>query len=51
MGEMVIVNDYLKSKGVKKGDTVCYKPLQEYEFRVDDEILYRMYDHSITLVV
>ncbi len=51
MGEVVIVNDYLKSKGVEIGDTVCYKPFQEYKFNVDGETLYRMYDHSITLVL
>ena len=51
MGEMVIINEDLKSKGVKVGDTVCYKPNQEYRFNVDGDTLYRMYDHSITLVV
>lgn len=49
MGKIVILNDTLREKGLKEGDTVCYKPEQEYEFRVDDEILWRMYDHSITL--
>lgn len=49
MGKIVILNDTLREKGLKEGDTVCYKPDQEYEFRVDDEILWRMYDHSITL--
>ena len=51
MGEMVIVNDCLKEYGVKKGDRVSYKPKQEYEFRVDDEVLYRLYDHSVTMVL
>ena len=49
MGTIAILNDGLKSQGLKEGDVVCYKPSQEYEFRVDDEILWRMYDHSITL--
>ncbi len=51
MGEVVIINENLKSKGVKVGDKVCYKPNQEYEFKVDDEKLYRLFDHSITLVL
>ena len=49
MGTIAILNDGLKSQGLKEGDVVCYKPSQEYEFKVDDEILWRMYDHSITL--
>ena len=48
---MVIVNEGLKNKGVETGDTVCYKPNQEYKFNVDGETIYRMYDHSITLVI
>ena len=44
-------NEYLKSEGVKSGDRVCFKPNSEYEFRIDDEKLYRMFDHSITVVV
>lgn len=51
MGEMVIVNESLKKEGVKKGDKVCYRPKQEYEFRVDGELLYRMYDHSISMIL
>tara|TARA_R100001443_G_scaffold116998_2_gene139457 strand:+ start:1325 stop:1888 length:564 start_codon:yes stop_codon:yes gene_type:complete len=51
MGEMVIVNDGLKEKGVKKGDIVTYKPNQEYQFNVDNQILWRMYDHTITLIL
>ena len=48
---MVIVNDDLKKKGVKEGDVVTYKPDQEYEFKIDNQILWRMYDHSITLIL
>ncbi len=51
MGEVAIINDTLKEKGINKGDTVCFKPFQEYEFNVDGNILYRMYDHFITLVL
>tara|TARA_R100000773_G_C4218386_1_gene116864 strand:- start:1528 stop:2091 length:564 start_codon:yes stop_codon:yes gene_type:complete len=42
-------NKYLKDKGLKAGDKVSYKPESEYEFVVDGEKLYRMYDHQITL--
>ena len=44
-------NNYLNSKGVKAGDKVIFKPESEYEFMVDDEKLYRMYDHQITIKV
>jgi len=42
-------NEYLISKGVNKGDKVCFKPDSEYEFEVDGEKLYRMFDHQITI--
>jgi hypothetical protein len=44
-------NEYLISKGVNKGDKVTFKPESEYEFEVDGEKLYRMYDHQITMVL
>jgi len=46
---MVYPNDYLKSKGISSGDRVCFKPESEYEFNVEGEKLYRMYDHQITV--
>jgi|TARA_R100000664_G_C2737941_1_gene126980 hypothetical protein len=49
MGEMVYVNEYLKSKGLIKGDKVSFVPDSEYEFRIDNEKLYRMFDHQITI--
>lgn len=49
MGIMYYPNDYLISQGVNKYDTVCFKPDSEYEFNVDGEILYRIFDHQITL--
>ena len=49
MGEMAYPNDYLKSKGVKSGDIVCFQPESEYEFDVDGEKMYRIYDHQITV--
>lgn len=49
MGQMKYPNEYLLAKGVKAGDMVCFSPDSEYEFTVDDEKLYRMYDHQITI--
>lgn len=51
MGIMRYPNDYLKSKGVNPGDSVCFSPDSEYEFDVDGEKMYRMYDHQITIKV
>ena len=42
-------NKYLISKGINKGDKVSFKPESEYEFNIDGEKLYRMFDHQITL--
>jgi len=49
MGVMKYTNEYLSSKGVNDGDLVCFKPDSEYEFNVDGEILYRIFDHQITI--
>jgi hypothetical protein len=49
MGEMVYPNEYLKSRGVKSGDKVCFTPDSEYEFNVDGQKLFRMYEHQITM--
>jgi len=49
MGEMKYPNAYLTNKGLKAGDKVCFKPDSEYEFEVDGEKLYRMFDHQITI--
>lgn len=51
VGIMKYPNDYLKSKGISSGDMVCFKPESEYEFEVDGEKLYRMYDHQITIKI
>lgn len=49
VGVMKYPNNYLLSKGVNPGDRVCFTPESEYEFLVDDEKLYRIYDHQITI--
>jgi len=51
IGVMKYPNKYLKLKGVNSGDKISFKPESEYEFDVDDEKLYRMYDHQITLLL
>ena len=49
MGIMRYPNKYLKSKGIEKGDKVSFTPDSEYEFRLEDKKLYRIYDHQITM--
>jgi len=49
IGEMKYPNDYLKSQGIIEGTKVSFKPDSEYEFTVDGDKLYRMYDHQITI--
>jgi|TARA_R110000796_G_C14429692_1_gene420985 hypothetical protein len=49
MGEVVYPNQYLKSNNVFSGDKVCFTPDSEYEFIIDDETLYRVFDHQVTI--
>lgn len=49
MGVMKYPNSYLLHQGVREGDIVCFQPDSEYEFNVDGEKLYRMFDHQITI--
>jgi len=51
IGKMKYPNEYLKNQGVKAGDLVTFLPETEYEFNVDGEKLYRMYDHHISMVL
>lgn len=51
MGRMAYPNEYLKSKGVEEGMIVGYKPGCNYEFNVDGERMYRLYDHQISMVI
>ncbi len=51
MGIMKYPNDYLLKQGVNEGVTVCYTPDSEYEFTVDGEKLYRIFDHQITAIL
>ncbi len=51
MGIMRYPNDALLSMGVEAGDKITFKPDSEYEFSVDGEKMYRMYDHQITTIL
>ena len=49
MGDVVYPNEYLKSQGINKGDRIYFTPDSEYEFTVDGETLYRVFDHQVTM--
>ena len=49
MGIMKYPNEYLVSQGVNAGDSIVFGPDSEYEFNVDGEKLYRVFDHQITI--
>jgi hypothetical protein len=49
MGMMIYPNDYLRSQGISRGDIVCFTPESEYEFEVDKQTMYRVFDHQITM--
>jgi hypothetical protein len=51
VAEMIYPNTTLINQGVKKGDLISFKPESEYEFEVDGEKLYRMFDHQITMIL
>lgn len=49
MGIMMYPNQFLKDRGINSGDLICFKPDSEYEFDVDGEKMYRMFDHQIAI--
>jgi hypothetical protein len=46
-GQVVFKNEDMTE--VKVGDIVSFTPDSEYEFRINNEILYRMYNRNICL--
>lgn len=48
-GVMMYPTDYLLDNGIDRGDVVGFTPESEYEFEVDGEVLYRVFDHQITI--
>ena len=51
MGEMIYLNKKAINMGLKKGDIVAFPPKSTYEFRIDGEIMYRLYDSHIIMKV
>ena len=49
MGEMVYPSEYTLSQDIKKGDLINFAPESEYEFDVDDQLMYRIMDRHITM--
>jgi len=49
MGELVYGNKTLSLMGVNPGDQVAFRPDSEYEFRIDGQILYRIFTKDICL--
>lgn len=51
IGMIKYPNKYLVQQGVNEGCKVTFKPESEYEFNIDGEKLYRMFDHQITMML
>jgi hypothetical protein len=51
MGEIKYINKEREKLGLSVGDEVSFQPDSEYEFNVEDEIVYRMYTNNITMVL
>ena len=49
MGELVYTDKYLDSLGIEPGTIVGFTPESEYEFTIDDQLLYRIYSTQITI--
>ena len=49
VGTIKYINKELLNLGLKVGDEVVYKPDSEYEFVIEDEVLYRMFTDHITI--
>ena len=49
VGKMAMSNERLRGLGVDDGDIVGFTPESEYEFTVDDEVMYRVFDSQISL--
>ena len=48
-GELLYTDKYLDSLGIKPGTIVGFTPDSEYEFTIDDQLLYRIYSTEITI--
>ena len=48
-GIVRFTDDYLESLGIKPGTIVGFTPDSEYEFTIDDTLLYRIYSTHLTI--
>jgi len=46
-GELIFTNNELE--GVSVGDVVSFTPDSEYEFKINGDLVYRMYNRNICL--
>tara|TARA_R110000824_G_scaffold21748_11_gene80789 strand:- start:933 stop:1508 length:576 start_codon:yes stop_codon:yes gene_type:complete len=51
VGEVVYSNKELDSLGIKEGDIIGFQPHSEYEFKIEGEILYRMFTKNICIKI
>ena len=51
MGVVKYSNEYLISRGIDKDTIVYFQPDSEYEYNLDGEKLYRMFDKNITMTL
>ena len=51
LGEIRYGNEMLSEMGVKVGDIISFQPDSEYEFSIDGDILYRMYNRNICIKI
>ena len=49
IGVMQYPSEKMVEYGIKKGDLISFDPDSEYEFNVDGELMYRVYDHRINM--
>lgn len=46
-GVIFINTPYLEGKGIKQGDAVVFRPDSEYQFRIEDNVYYKMNENKI----
>lgn len=49
MGKIIYGNETLRSMGIEEGDEVSFTPDSEYEFKIDDRLLYRVFTKDVCL--
>lgn len=49
MGTIVYGNEELEALGITEGYLISFQPDSEYEFKIEDEVLYRMFTRNICL--